>query len=105
MSKYTVQKKQNLTDIAVQNYGSSWADGLIKMVEYNGVSLAQSLDEVTDLEVTEVNENNLSLKYLQERNVAVVTGEYVNSNDSDWILATGSWRDEGFWRDDENWID
>jgi hypothetical protein len=23
----------------------------------------------------------------------------------DWILATGSWNDSGFWRDDKNWID
>lgn len=24
---------------------------------------------------------------------------------SDWILATGSWRDSGFWRDTATWID
>lgn len=24
---------------------------------------------------------------------------------SDWILATGSWSDAGFWRDGEVWID
>jgi len=27
------------------------------------------------------------------------------SSGSDWILATGSWRDSGFWRDDATWID
>lgn len=30
-------------------------------------------------------------------------GQYLGF--SDWILATGVWRDEGFWRDDQLWID
>lgn len=34
-------------------------------------------------------------------------GEYIHGGPlgSDWILITGHWEDEGFWRDEEVWVD
>ena len=76
MKKAKVIYNQNLIDLAVQEYGSEWIRGVLQILEHNDVNMADDLEAGTELDIREVNSNDLSLKYLAQRSIHVVTGHY-----------------------------
>ena len=73
-TKHIAKKDQSLVDIAITNYGNNWINGLLHLIEYNDVNLADELVPSTELEVNGVDENDLGLRYLKARGIEIACG-------------------------------
>jgi len=73
MKKVTVQKQQNIIDLAIQEYGS--IEGLIQLAKDNDLSLDEDMVAGAMLEVNESKINNQPLvDYFKQRDIIIATG-------------------------------
>lgn len=97
---YKISRKQTLQDACVQVYGT--VQLLFKFAKDNGLSIDSVVDIGTSLSYNDALGNE-DLKFkITERGLLVNNPEPSISN---WILATGFWRDTGEWIDTEIWND
>ena len=98
-NEVSIEDNQSLLDIAALKYGD-----IDKVFEILALNDALGLEAKTPVgtKVNVVFESNITSRYLSDKNIAT---DDLNESLSDWILATGYWRDEGVWFDTEIWID
>ena len=95
---------QTLFDIALQHHGS--IEGVIQLAKLNGLTIGEPVDgqlAANDLAI----DQNL-LEELSSRSIKPASKYPVDITplgDSNWILATGQWNDNGKWDDNATWID
>ncbi len=107
MKRYIVTEGQTLSDIAIEQYGDvmSVFDLITDNLDLTGLDSELEAGQVLLIRDTPV--NPAVIRHFRNRSIRVNTGEYVQTQevDSDWLLANGTWNDQGFWRDDEFWTD
>ncbi len=108
MSKsHYITDKENSIDIAISNFGE--ADRVFDLIKFNNIGFEGSLNKGTDLLLPKIDiaeRNDKLLAHFKENNIKIATDTIPATEPIPcWILATGSWRDEGCWDDNNYWKD
>jgi hypothetical protein len=101
----TVLDKQSIWDIATQEYGSP--DGIKQLMIDNPTKcdLENSIPAGTKLIISQKPINQKVYDFFAINKINPATAIYEPFIPGNWILALGTWNDNGFWIDNALWID
>ena len=100
ITKHIVADKQSIIDISILHYGTP--EGVFAIMKENNLDI-EPLVKGSELIIPEFADvNKKVIAYINENNIEIAT-DSKESDVNDWLLASGTWNDNGYWRDYEIW--
>lgn len=105
MRRIIVGINQSIWDISMQEYGH--LDGIKQLMIDNPTkcNFESSIAPGTELIISKEPINKSIFDYFIKKRVKPATAVEEVYEPNDWILADGTWNDNGFWVDNALWID
>ncbi len=105
MRRIKAGANQSIWDLAAQEYGSY--DGIKQLIIDNPAvcDFEKSIPTGTEIIITGEPINKSLVEYLKSKLIILCTAIEVAYDPSVWILADGTWNDNGFWVNNALWID